>query len=284
LQSDDNLVTVLIPNLNGARYLAQCLNSVLRQTHNAEILVIDNNSTDESMPILEEFSRQYSRVKYLQEKNQGICHSLNLGLDHCTTDFIARLDADDIMSEDRIRIQSTYLQLNPKIVAVGSQVSFIDSTSKIIGVSRYPENYHSIRKSLTYMNPIAHPSVMYRREAVIHVGKYRVDYEGAEDLDLWFRLLTWGEIVNLPDKLTAYRLHDGQVTRNYNYYLQDYKVRRAHSKFVCTSRKFTTSQILIYIIRTIYSFVMSVSNSHKASDIFRNIFHKAIKNPKKPIY
>jgi hypothetical protein len=81
--------------------------------------------------------------------------------------------------------------------------------------SHFPTSAASISQLLKYVTTFAHPSVMFRKSRVVEVGGYREFYSFAEDYDLWLRLNRGNNLVNLPEVLTRYRIHDKQVSQQY---------------------------------------------------------------------
>ena len=195
-------VTVLIPVLNGQDYIRDAINSVLIQSEVIEILVIDNGSSDDTNQILSSYCRTDNRVKVIVCHERGVANALNLGLAQASGTLIARLDADDMMSSSRIQKQLKLISRNSEIALVASQISYIDSDGMSIGKSKYPSGEMKLFKNFLFRNPIAHPSVMFRKDYALSSGGYNPNYEGAEDLDLWIRMFQYGKIVVSPEYLT----------------------------------------------------------------------------------
>ena len=137
---------------------------------------------------------------------------MNLGIKAVTTRYIARLDSDDEMLPERIQMQLKYLESNPECVLVGSQLIYITEEGQAIGDSQYPESDEQILRYMAFGNPVAHPSVMYRRDEILKAGLYNPKMEGAEDLDMWMRLAFFGKFKNLSAPLTRYRQHTAQIS------------------------------------------------------------------------
>jgi glycosyltransferase involved in cell wall biosynthesis len=154
----------------------------------------------------------YPRVKLIVEPSKGVARALNSGIRAAETKYIARLDSDDEMLPERIQMQLNYLESNSDCVLVGSQLTYITEEGEVAGLSKYPESSEQILKFLTFSNPIAHPSVMYRRDEILKAGLYNPRMEGAEDLDMWIRLSIFGKFKNLSTPLTRYRQHVGQIS------------------------------------------------------------------------
>jgi glycosyltransferase involved in cell wall biosynthesis len=149
----------------------------------------------------------------------GIVSALNTGISNSSGIYIARLDADDCMSSDRLKIQVDFLKSNPHIGVVGSQVTYINEVGDKIAESRYLNGYVFDSPNSFKNCSIAHPSVMIRRDVLEKVGGYTslLIYRGvdfAEDFFLWLRISKISLLFNLQDPLTYYRQHENQVSRS----------------------------------------------------------------------
>ena len=127
------LLTVLMPVYNADKFLAESINSILKQTYSDfEMLILDDASTDNSLKIIKAYAKEDKRIKILVNKNnqqQAKCR--NRLLKNSKTEFIAWMDADDISLEDRLQTQINFLKQNPKIDAVGVQYSAFGSSGNI---------------------------------------------------------------------------------------------------------------------------------------------------------
>ncbi len=117
------LVSVIIPAYNAATHIAQTINSVVEQTYSQlEIIVVNDGSTDDTLDVLKEFGNE--KIKVLSQPNGGASSAKQLGLEKATGNFIQYLDADDLLSKDKIQIQVAELLQYPDQVAVCSTVHF----------------------------------------------------------------------------------------------------------------------------------------------------------------
>lgn len=207
-------VTVLIPAYNAARYIAEAVHSVLQQTFaDLELLVIDDGSTDDTPAIMAGITDP--RVRYVRHvQNRGLVAVLNEGLDTATGTYIARMDADDVMHRDRLEKQVRFMEAHPAIAAVASFVELINADGEVTGpwdTDRETPDEVSIRAMLPRTNCIAHPSVTIRR-SLLGDMRYAPDQHGAEDWDLWMRMLARGlRIAKIPEPLLSYRMHPSSV-------------------------------------------------------------------------
>ncbi|MBI5641485.1 MAG: glycosyltransferase [Nitrospirae bacterium] len=198
-------LTVLLPVYNGLLYLPQAVNSILNQTMpDFKFLIIDDGSTDGTAEYLDRL--QDPRLLIVHQANIGLGATLNRGLDMCNTEFIARMDADDISFPNRFQQQLSYMVDHPNVVMVGTQVDFIVNT-KIFPGPRTPVKHSEIQRLLNRGKAaICHPSIMVRTTAIKEIGGYRIRGAG-EETDLFLRMCEVGEVVNLNEVLHLMRLH-----------------------------------------------------------------------------
>ena len=211
---DAPAVSVLMPVYNAQRYVAEAIESILAQTFtDFEFLIIDDGSTDGSLPILERYARRDDRIRLISRANTGYLVALNEMLGIARGEFIARMDADDIALPERFERQLCYLADHPECVMVGSRVIIIDpdgSPLTIMGEAlTHEEIDHALMADRGQM--VYHPSVMFRARALAGVAPYREEYYTAEDLDLFLRLAEVGRIANLAEPLLKYREHGGKI-------------------------------------------------------------------------
>lgn len=124
------LVSIIIPVYNAAAYLEECINSLNNQTwHNNEIIIIDDGSTDQSLTIANSYAND--KIKVFTQLNKGASAARNKGLQEAKGDYIQFLDADDLLSTDKIIAQVQLLQINPDKVAVCNTIHFNDGDNHL---------------------------------------------------------------------------------------------------------------------------------------------------------
>ncbi len=127
-----SLVSVIIPAYNAEKYILECVNSVLNQTHrNLEIIVINDGSMDKTLDIIRSFHD--NRIIFINQDNQGCSSAKNSGLRIASGDFIQYLDADDVLSQDKIEKQLIELENAQNKIAVCKTVFFQDTIAKPCG-------------------------------------------------------------------------------------------------------------------------------------------------------
>jgi glycosyltransferase involved in cell wall biosynthesis len=210
------LVSIIIPVRNGELFISDAIASCLDQRTSIafEILVVNDSSTDGTIEILQKFSNRDSRVKILQNDGVGVGNALQTGLLYSNAEFIVRLDADDRMLPDRVEKQVRALVSDNKLVLCGTQIRLFGDGEVNFSPNSYPLSHADICRSMQFGNAFAHPSVAFKRSSALKVGGYCGKIDGAEDYHLWLRLSKVGELVNLDEVLTEYRIHQNQFTKS----------------------------------------------------------------------
>jgi len=212
-------VSVLMPVFNGGPYLSPAIESVLAQSlRDYEFIVVDDGSTDGSADVIASFAAADSRIRAFRKDNSGISDTLNRGIAEARGDWIARLDADDIMLPRRLERQLAFVLGDSEIVAAGSYYDLIDAAGARCATLRpLPRDRHELQRFLDAREPLTftHPTMIYRRHIAIALGGYRRDYEPCEDIELFARMLAMsGVILIQPEILTLYRVHDGAISQH----------------------------------------------------------------------
>ena len=205
-------ISVVMPVYNAKAYVAEAVQSVLRQTYrNLELVVIDDGSTDDSLGIVQQFDdRRIAIAKNSQ--NIGLVATLTKGLALSRGNFIARMDADDISEPERLAKQLHFLRGHPKVDIVGGAIHFFGSIRRPY-THVFPTDHEDIRVAMLFYCPLAHPALMFRRSLVDrNLLSYSDDFRHAEDYHLWSQLLQSVRAANIRDLVLHYRLHTTQVS------------------------------------------------------------------------
>jgi glycosyltransferase involved in cell wall biosynthesis len=206
-------VSVVMPVFNGERFIAEAVASVLASEFaDLELLLlIDAGCTDRSGAAAELAAEGDPRVRVIRHPHVTPAVARNIGLDQARGEFVANLDCDDAMFPDRLSRQVAYLDSHPECVAVGSRALIVDVENRPVrmGVRAYTheeiDGAHLDGRGGTIMNPTA----TFRRDAALSIDGYSADLlTTGEDHDFWLRLAEVGRLVNLPDVLIRYRIHD----------------------------------------------------------------------------
>jgi glycosyltransferase involved in cell wall biosynthesis len=207
------LVTVLLPSLRVDAWLRVALDSVLNDGYgNLEvILLLDGIGR---LPG-DQWLLQDPRVRVIPfESRVGIARALNVGLSLAKGEYIARMDGDDVSLPGRFSAQVRELQSNSRVAVVGCQAIRIDEHGAEIGAMDVPTT--EIKRCLLLRNSLIHPTIMFRKSAVLDIGAYSEAAKATEDYDLYLRLAMRYELRNLPDRFLKYRVHSAQTSRGFN--------------------------------------------------------------------
>ncbi len=209
-------ISVIMSVYNGEEFLKETMDSILRQTFkDFELIVIDDCSTDNSLNILQDYQKSDKRIKILHnEKNMRLQASLNRGIDAACGEFIARVDADDIMRFDRLEKQYKFMKKHSHLLMSACKFYwYIDG--KIVTnpmIQRLDSNSNDAR--FLFSNPICHPCVIMKTEVAKEM-KYNTEFTCSEDLELWTRMvLDRKKIAIQRERMMLYRIHKNQITAN----------------------------------------------------------------------
>lgn len=200
------LISIILPTYNGVKWVKRAIHSVLEQSFSEfELIIIDDGSTDTTNEIIENFTRQDSRIQHIKnERNLGIQKTRNISLGYAKAEYIAEIDQDDVwLDKNKLKKQFQFLKENKEYVLVGTGVVIIDSDGKEIVRYLMPQKDAEIRNKILRMNCFVHSSVMYRKRVVEAVGGYTIE-KMSEDHDLWLRLGRLGKFTNLQEYSVQY--------------------------------------------------------------------------------
>lgn len=223
-------------------YVRTAVLSMVRQTRKADeiVLVEDGPLTEELYAVLEDVQKESDvpLVRVPLAKNSGLGIALFEGLKHCSQEYTARMDTDDIARADRLEIEAKYLDEHPDVAAIGSDIEEFQEEGVILSRKHMPCTYEEVYAYGKTRNPINHMTVMFRTDAVRQAGGYR-HFPLLEDYDLWSRMLAMGmKIENIPEPLVAMRLGENFASRRggREYFGQYKKLRRMQRDLGYTSQ------------------------------------------------
>ncbi len=240
------LVSVVIPAYNAERTIVSAVDSVLAQRYpRLEVLVIDDGSTDGTAAALEGFG---DRIRVVRQPNGGLPAARNRSHQEAQGEFIAWLDADDLMNPDRIALQVEFLQQHPSVVLVSSEFSAFFEDGRV--VERFADTYYSripdaggveavypqqatlvpraawcadawtdvqcrigdVRRDIEWGNVVHPPTIMFRRELLEHAGGLDARGGPAADWEFFVRASGVGPFGLITVPLIRYRMHPGQMS------------------------------------------------------------------------
>lgn len=236
--------------------LRSALQSCLDQTFaDFELLVVANGPAAEDIAsAVREWVGDDPRVRVFTTEVRHLIFSLSLGLHHARAPLVARMDADDLSKSDRLERQVAFMREHPSVVVLGSAYKVIDGEGRWQKTVQPPTSNGQIRRALLWGNPLCHPSVMFRRKAVLDVGGYLGGLH-AEDYDLWVRLSVTPEnqFANLEDVCLGYRSVGVGVAR---------RSRFAYATMAAAQfRNFINGQGLVWAVAALFTTVKAFIRS-----------------------
>lgn len=215
-------VTVVVPCYNYGRFLAECAESALGQ-HGVEVqvVIIDDASTDDTPRVCDALTQADSRVSVIRHaENRGHIPSVNDGLARVDTDYVVKLDADDMLAPGALARATALLEAFPHVAfAYGRPLHFSGAA---------PERAKSRTRSWTIWSgaewvsrrcrdgesAISQPEVVIRAAHLREVGPIRSDLPDTSDLHLWLRLASAGDVGRLNGPIQGYyRIHGASMQR-----------------------------------------------------------------------
>lgn len=219
-------VSVIIPVYKSEKYIYETLVSVVQQTYkNIEILIVDDESPDNSVKICNRFKDP--RIKIIRQKNRGLSGARNKGIDRSTGEYIAFIDSDDIWLPYKLEKHIRHFREQPHLGISFSYSAFIDENSQPMGIYQMSKIKDIEPNYVLYRNPIGNGSAgVFRREVFADI-KYTDNIHGykeafyfdenfrlSQDVECWIRiaLQTSWQMEGIPEALTLYRVHRNGIS------------------------------------------------------------------------
>jgi glycosyltransferase involved in cell wall biosynthesis len=242
-------VSIVIPVYNEEAYLAACLNAIASQTMQPlEVVIVDNNSTDQSLAIAD----RYPFVRVVRESRQGIVFARNAGFNAARGDIIARIDADTHLQRDWIAQLSTLVQEYPDVAAFVGTCTYRDVPMAELVTRAQAWLYHGLQKSVAGTQILWGSNMAIRQADWRHVAETcstRSDID--EDIDLSLRLTKWKkQIIRVASLRATVSMLRGNITPG-----------KIHSYLTTWPRNYTANRMYlraaaIYGIKTVVMLVV----------------------------
>lgn len=202
-------VAVVMTVHNGLPYLKPAVESILSQTLvEFEFIIVDDGSTDSTADFLR--SLNDPRVAVICQQQMGQHAAAHRGIVAASANYIARMDSDDISDPRRLEQQLSFLDANPHVGLVGSQITRRGESGCGL-LSHFPTDHDRIVDDLFHnRHSMCNPSTMFRRELYFTVGGYWA-HNIAEDWDLFLKIADHAKLANLDEPLLSYRFHTGSI-------------------------------------------------------------------------
>ena len=210
-------ISIILPNYNNEKYLKEAIESVLKQTYtNFELIIVDDASTDGSLEIIRAFNDK--RIKVItSEVNRHVAYASNLGIQYASGEYIAKIDSDDIWENQKLEKQIEFMENHKEYGGCFTRVNIIDGKSEDANI-KYKVIFELFEKAknqsqkdwlrffLSEGNCLCNSSSLIRKSIFEKIdGFFNLAYVGAEDYELWVRMVIRYPIYVLDERLVRYR-------------------------------------------------------------------------------
>ncbi|MDX1568644.1 MAG: glycosyltransferase [Longimicrobiales bacterium] len=214
------VVSVLLPVRDGGRQLETALDSLARQTlEEIEVVVVDDGSDDDTPAVLERWASRDPRFRVFRQPPSGIVEALERARSEARGRYLARMDADDVSTPERLERQLRLMDSDPGLAGCGTRVEYVPRDVLKEGARRYERwinglvTPEAIAADIFVECPLPHPTFFLRADAVEEVGGYR-DRGWPEDYDLVLRLWEAGHrLGKVPEVLLRWREGPDRLSR-----------------------------------------------------------------------
>jgi len=221
------LVSIVVPVYNVEKYIKACVESIRAQTHrNFELLIIDDESPDDSIAIVKQIND--ARIRIISQKNRGLAGARNTGIRNAKADIIAFLDSDDTWEPEKLARHVSQLNANPNVGLSFSSSMFINEDGESLNRIQQPINKKDFSAQRIFCrNPVGNGSAPVIRKSTLNAIAFKSDkstefqyfdesLRQSEDIDCWIRiaLQTNDEFAYIDEPLTNYRLNSGGLSAN----------------------------------------------------------------------
>jgi glycosyltransferase involved in cell wall biosynthesis len=220
-------LTVILPAHNAEETIAQAIASTLNQTYtDFELWVLENGSSDQTAEIARSFSDP--RVKVFELGPVGFQGALQYAIENAPSEWLARMDADDLMFPERLRIQMKVVQQRPELVFVGTACALLTPFNHIFERVMAAPSREVDSERLGWGRFFGDPSVVFNRRVALEAGGVDSEFSNG-DVPLLFRLLQRGNGWEIADSLHLYRLGPHSMSRRADFLKQGIQIRAKYA-------------------------------------------------------
>jgi len=251
-------------------YLKEAIESIVQQTvpTNDFHIIADGPIDTELQSVLDQYTN-IIKITHLS-KNKGLGEALKIGVELVQNEFVARMDADDVSVPQRMALQIDFLNKNPTVAAVSSDLIEMNEDGVLTNkVKEMPQTMSDIKKMMIYRNPINHPAVLFRKSAVLASGNYIGLYK-QEDYFLWIRMIQQGfELANIHQPLVQMRMGASSYSRRGD--MNIYHSSKVVSKYMLDHHMIS---IRVYLMRNLLKWLTLRMPNGLRKFIYQNILRK----------
>ena len=218
--SQTPLVSILIPTYNMGEFIEEAIDSAIQQTYqNCEIIIVDNCSTDTTLTILKKYKYNTNIFIYKNDSNVGMIQNWNTCLLYAKGKYIKFINADDALLPQAVSCFVKIMEEMPSVSVVTSPyMTFGSQEEKSLPLIPYglTDGKVAILKSIQTYNWIGSPTQVMFRKKDLKVGFFNIATNYWSDWEFWFKLLLVGDLYMAEEILTKYRIHGGQISRDFD--------------------------------------------------------------------
>jgi hypothetical protein len=211
--SKNVLVSVVMPSYNVEKYVGEAVESIQSQTlDDFELIVIEDDSTDKTAKILNDYQARDPRIQVHWQCNSGVAASINRGCQLAKGKYIVLMGADDICHPQRFERQVEFLEKHPDIGICGTWMCAFEGNKKTL--FRYPTDPDIAKSMLPFQLSVVGGSIMFDRAMYLRTGvRNRLDIGATDDYMFVVEYSKHCRISSIPEPLYLYRIHPEQVSR-----------------------------------------------------------------------
>jgi glycosyltransferase involved in cell wall biosynthesis len=205
-------IAVLIPAYNAEKIISRALASLAANAEPHDIIVVDDGS---KIPLADCLPAQPNLIILRAAKNLGVTGAMNFGLHYILDkeyEFVARLDADDTASPDRLALQRAFMDGHPDVALAGGWGRIVSEQGETLFHLHHPAEHKDIVRKSYYNTCFLHPTLMMRTSALRSFGVYNEKYPSAEDYELTRRFAQHQKVANLPRYLVNYTMSNKGIS------------------------------------------------------------------------
>ncbi len=251
-----SLLDIIVPVLNGGKYISEALDSLLKQTlENFHIIIVDDGSIDNTYDIIRDYEQKNpEKIKIIKHDcNKGLSTARNNGVKFSNSQYIAFHDCDDISCENKYEKIIKHIE-NNDLDGCGCLGSYFrESPDNVCGNPGISYEYNDIFHNFHLKNHFIVSSMVLKREVFSSLSGFNCELKGCQDYDLWARCLMAGyKLENVPEVLHYIRLHDDSMCKTLNVVMaeEEKRIRNQYRFFLRQwklTKRFDTFDLNTYI-------------------------------------
>jgi glycosyltransferase involved in cell wall biosynthesis len=220
-------VTVIMPAHNAEETIAPAIASILNQTYSDfELWVLENGSNDHTAEIARSFTDP--RIRVFELGPVGVGGAMQYAIENAPSDWLARMDADDLMFPDRLKVQMKFIQQHPEFVFVGTACALLTPSGHIFEVVLSSPSREVDTALVGRGRFFGNASTVFRRRIALEVSSIDPEFT-MDDNPMWFRILKRGKGWEIADPLHLYRLCPNSLSQDMNFYVEQRRVREKYA-------------------------------------------------------